>query len=134
MKKQKCVDLSVLFPMRTCPVCGREFLKRRDWGCVVESRQTGMKATRAVTVLCSIPCMKEYDRRQLERNARHADTLRCVQAYRLRFHDHLESGEIMRRLGHPRIEYVSRDCEFALNMYWQEIEWLEHNVWEAAAG
>ena len=121
------------FPMQECPLCGRMFPKKRDWGCEVMGRGSGSSGSGKSRVrLCSIGCMRKYEEQMLERDARHAATLRCCKSYKLHIIDGLPVEEVQKRLGHGRVDYVTVDCENADTMYWKEIEWLNKHGWEAA--
>ena len=126
------ITYDVLFPTLVCPVCGKEFLRRKDWGCVVTVRGSEASCNASRVRLCSIPCMKKYEADLLEKDARHAETLRCCQSYKLHMIDGLPVEEVQKRLGHGRGEYVMVDCRNADVMYWQEIEWLNKHGWEVA--
>lgn len=53
---------------QTCPVCGAQFRPSDDWGCKYGQ-----------TLVCSIPCMREMDRRA---RARRLNTLKRTTQYR----------------------------------------------------
>lgn len=128
----KEVNLSVILPVLTCPVCGKEFLKRRDWGCVVTTRGTEAAPGASYVKLCSIPCMRKYEAQMLEADAKHAATLRCCQSYKLHVIDGLSPEEVQKRLGHGKADYVARDCLNAEEMYFRELDWLNKHDWEVA--
>lgn len=126
--------LTILFPEEVCPVCGKTFIKRKDWGCVVTARGNGISSNSRFVRLCSIPCMKQYEKILDEKDAKHAATLRCCKSYKLHVIDGLSTEETAARLGHKRPAYVNSDCNFANDVYWKEIEWLEkHNAWGVAS-
>ena len=127
------LTFDVLFPMMTCPVCGREFLKRKDWGCVVTVRGNSVSPNSSFVRLCSIPCMRAYEEELLAGEAKKAAKLRCCKTYKMRMIDGLSVEETRKRLGHRYACDVTRDVSKADTVYYREIDWLNRHGWEVTA-
>lgn len=130
MRKRFCsnktVTLENVFPTMYCPVCGKEFLLQRDWGCVVTEKGTGDGSIR----VCSIPCMKKLESMFLERNAKRARNTRTVRAYKMVLIDKMSKDEVMKELNVQSIGALGHLVDHAITMYWKEIQWLEeHDAW-----
>ena len=120
--------LDMTLPMKTCPVCGKEFLYRPDWALLINTATRGHLNRKPV---CSIRCMRQFEDEEFVKHARKAETFRCMHAYKLRVIDGASVKETKEKLGYRSTEYVARDVAFAECMYHKEIAWLEENGWTA---
>lgn len=119
-------SLEHAFPSMICPVCGKEFLIKKDWGCVVSMKGTRYDSAK----VCSIPCMKKLEDMLIEQDALHARNSRILKTYKLHVIDGLSKEEVQKILGHPTLESVKNDADNAETMYFREILWLdEHDAW-----
>ena len=115
--------LSDIWPSATCPICGREFIKRRDWGCVTEDERGRQ------TLVCSIPCMRQAEDAWFRKRVEKAKTLRGVLAYRDFYHRHMTVPEIMERYGWKQKFLLHNNLKNVKTMYWKELEALEKEGW-----
>ena len=97
-----------------CPQCGKTFYwlgAVEDWGPVWKD-----------TALCSIPCMKAYDKAMLKKSAEHITKTKTYAAWKLKKAGH-DFDAISAETGLRRDGISSTVTAFE-DIYWKELEYL----------